>query len=203
MFVNLLIPKYRNITLTIGNYSNRIIKLTLNFKIIIMTVMEEIQLNKVLTLAHLTYAKDLNARAQFKVSNHEIVQDLVQQTFMKTWVYLVKGGKIETMKAFLYHILNNLIVDEYRKRKNSSLDALLEKGFEPRGVEQTNQINFLDGKGAILLIEHLPEIYKKVIYMRYVQDLSIKEISKTTGKSTNTVTVQIHRGIAKLKKLYK
>lgn len=32
------------------------------------------------------------------------------------------------MKAFPYHVLNNLIVDEYRKRKTASLDDLLEKG---------------------------------------------------------------------------
>ena len=117
-------------------------------------------------------------------------------------MYLVKGGKIETMKAFLYHVLNSLIIDEYRKRKNSSLDTLIEKGFEPRILNEKNQINFLDGEKAILLIDSLPEIYKVAIHMRYVQDLSIKEISLATGKSTNTITVQIHRGIAKLKKLY-
>ena len=167
-----------------------------------MPVQQEIQPNEILTLAHQAHAKDLGMRAFFKVSNHEIVEDLVQQTFMKTWMYLVKGGKIETMKAFLYHILNNLIVDEYRKRKNSSLDALTEKGFEPRVVDQSNQINFLDGEIAVRLIERLPETYRKVVYMRYVQDLSIKEISLATGQSANTIVVQIHRGIAKLKKLY-
>ena len=81
-----------------------------------MTPKEKKRLQGVLTIiAHNDYEKGLNARAFFKLSNHETGEDLVQHTFMKTWIYLVKGGKIEIMKAFLYHILNNLIVDEYRK----------------------------------------------------------------------------------------
>jgi len=38
--------------------------------------------------------------------------------------------------------------------------------------------------------------------MRYVKDLSLKEISLITGQSTNATAVQIHRGLEKLKLLY-
>jgi len=121
---------------------------------------------------------------------------------MKTWIYLVKGGKIEIMRAFLYHVLNNLIVDEYRKRKTTSLDVMMEKGFEPEAEDPKRLFNVLDGKVALLLIERLPEMYKKVMRMKYVQDLSIKEISLITGTSKATVAVQLHRGLEKLKILY-
>jgi RNA polymerase sigma-70 factor (ECF subfamily) len=137
------------------------------------------------------------------VHNHETGEDLVQDTFMKTWKYLVKGGKIDTMKAFLYHILNNLIVDEYRKHKPTSLDVILEKGFEPSVDNTENLLNFLDGRAAMLLIYSLPEKYRKIMRMRYMQDLSIKEISLIAGQSKNTVTVQLHRGLKKMKLLYK
>lgn len=60
----------------------------------------------------------------------------------------------------------------------------------------------MDGKRALLLISRLPEKYREVIRMRYVQDLSLKEISLITGKSKNTIAVQMHRGLEKLKKLY-
>src|SRR3989344_5188044 len=126
-----------------------------------MTQKEKTRLQGVLSIAHHDFEKGLNARAFFKVSNHEVGEDLVQQTFMKTWIYLVKGGKIEIMKAFLYHILNNLIVDEYRKNKATSLDLLMEKGFEPSDVDSTKLLNVLDGKAALLLIERLPTMYKK------------------------------------------
>jgi RNA polymerase sigma-70 factor (ECF subfamily) len=156
----------------------------------------------VLTAAHHEFGKGLNAHAFFKIHSHEMGEDMVQDTFMKTWKYLVKGGKIEMMKAFLYHILNNLIVDEYRKRKTSSLDVLIEKGYEPGTDYSERLVNSLDGKAALLLIQHLPERYQKVMRMRYVQDLTLKEMSLITGQSRNTIAVQLHRGLAKLKQLY-
>lgn len=167
-----------------------------------MTPKEEARLQKMLTIAHNDYEKGLNARAFFKVNDHDMGEDLVQQAFMKTWFYLVRGGKIEVMKSFLYHILNNLIVDEYRKRKTSSLDTLREGGFEPEEPNPINIGNSLDGKTALLLIDRLSPTYKKVIYMRYVQGLTLEEMSLITGKTKNTLSVQIHRGIEKIKILY-
>lgn len=155
-----------------------------------------------LTTAHRDYEKRLNAYAFFKMHNREMGEDLVQETFLKTWKYLVKGGKIEIMKAFLYHVLNHLIVDEYRKRKTISLDVLLEKGYEPGKDYSERLFNMLDGKAAIILILRLPERYQKVMRMRYVQDLSLAEMSLITGQSKNTIAVQLHRGLEKLKMLY-
>ena len=157
---------------------------------------------KVLSAAHTDYSKGLNKYASFKLSSQDIGEDLVQETFLKTWKYLVKGGKIDIMKAFLYHVLNNLIVDEYRKRKTTSLDVLIEKGFEPAENDFDGFFNVLDGKRALLLIALLPKKYQKTMRMRYVENLSIKEIKIITGQSENVIAVQIHRGIKKLKLLH-
>jgi RNA polymerase sigma-70 factor, ECF subfamily len=167
-----------------------------------MTTAQETKLQTTLTVAHYDYQKGLNAHAFFRVHSHETGEDLVQSTFMKTWVYLIKGGKIDIMKAFLYHILNNLIVDEYRKHKTTSLDVLVEKGFEPGVNDSEQHLNILDGKGALLLIQSLPQKYQKVMRMKYVQNLSIKEMSLITGQSKNTIAVQAYRGLEKLKLLY-
>ncbi len=105
------------------------------------------------------------------------------------------------MKAFLYHVLNNLIIDEYRKRKTSSLDDLCEKGFEP-GVDESEKLyESLDGKAAMLMIEKLPAKYQKAMRMRYAQGLSIAEISEKTGQSKGAVAVQTHRGLGLLRVL--
>jgi len=172
----------------------------------IMTSKQEKDRNTVLTTAHHDFEKGLNSHAYFKVSDHAIGEDLVQETFMKTWSYLVKGGKIDVMKAFLYHVLNNLIIDQYRKHKTTSLDVLLEKGFEPAEASEADGssrvLNILDGKAAMLLIGHLPLAYQKVMRMKYVQDLSLQDMSLITGQSKNAMAVQLHRGLAKLKILY-
>ena len=168
-----------------------------------MTSKQETQLQGVLSIAHQDFERGLNSHAFFKVHNHATGENLVQDTFMKTWIYLVKGGKIEMMKAFLYHILNNLIVDEYRKHKTTSLDVLLEKGFEPSVDNSKSLFNVLDGKAALLLIGRLPLKFQKVMRMKYVQDLSLKEMSLITGESKNTLAVQAYRGLEKLKLLCK
>src|SRR3989344_5815961 len=112
-----------------------------------MTSNKQSELNsEKLTVAHHDYNKSLNSYALFKLHDSNTGEDLVQDTFTKTWAYLVKGGKIIMMKAFLYHILNNLIVDEYRKQKHkmASLDTLIESGFEPKDDQSENLANFLD-----------------------------------------------------------
>ena len=159
--------------------------------------------NEILTEAHNDFEKGMHSYAFFKTSNHETGEDLVQNTFLKTWAYLVKGGKIEVMKAFLYHILNNMIVDQYRKHKTTSLDLLLEKGFEPSDGRSGRLLDILDGKAALLLIQRLPETYQKVMRMKYIQDLSLQEMSLITGQSKNAIAVQTHRGLEKLKLLYR
>lgn len=156
----------------------------------------------VLTTAHNDFKKSLTKHAYFKVNNHNVSEDLVQETFMKTWTYLIKGGKVHIMKAFLYHILNNLIIDEYRKRKTFSLDSLLEKGFEIEGPEPESLPTITSEKNVLLLVTKLPEKYRNIINMRYIKDLSLDEISAITNQSKKTVSVQIFRGIEKLKIMY-
>lgn len=167
-----------------------------------MIKLEQLQKQIVLSDAYNNYAEKLNMHAFFKLNDHTIGEDLVQDTFMKTWKYLIKGGKIDMMKSFLYHILNNLIIDEYRKHKACSLDTLLESGFEPGEDETSSLFNMLDSKAVILLIKKLPLKYREVMLMKYKQDLSLSEMSSITGCTKNSLAVQISRGLEKLKVLY-
>lgn len=154
------------------------------------------------SVAHSDNHKGLMRRAMYKTSNSDTSQDLVQTTFLKTLVYLKNGGKIDLMHSFLNHVLNDLIVDEYRKKKIVSLDTLLDKGYDPGFTDFEKTINILDGEGVVLLIPQLSEKYELVIRLRYLKGLSLKEIALLTGQSENTVAVQAHRGLAKLKKIY-
>ncbi len=169
-----------------------------------LTKKQEANSQMAISAAYDEYRKDLNSYAFFKTNSREMSDDLVQDTFIKTWKYLAKNGKIDSMKAFLYHILRHLIVDEYRKNKPTSLDLLLEKGFEPiLSRDHERIVDVIDGKGAIILIARLPKTYQKVMRMRFVQELSLSEISLLTGQTRNAVAVQVHRGLVKLKVLYK
>ncbi len=158
-----------------------------------------------LTTAHQEYRKQLKRYSLSKVNNPQLAEDLVQDTFLRAWNYLLKGGKVDTMKSFLYQILHRLIIDEYRRgKRTSSLDDLVEKGFEPsQQTEEFEHItNVLDGKAMMLLIHKLPDRYRKVLSMRYIDNLSIEEMAARIGQSKNTVAVQIHRGLVKLKEVF-
>ena len=120
-----------------------------------MTQSDTTQIRVDLNVAYHDYNKMLNAHAFLKVQSHEMGEDLVQKTFVKMWLYLVKEGKVHQMKAFLFHILKNLIIDEYRKPKALSLDDLREKGYEPSVNDTKKLIDIIDGHSAFLLIQKL------------------------------------------------
>jgi RNA polymerase sigma factor (sigma-70 family) len=153
------------------------------------------------SMAYREYLQELIRHARSMIDSRELSEDLVQDVFVKMWLYLVRGGKIEKTRAFLHHVLNNVIVDTYRKHKTSSLDALLEQGHEPSSDDYDRLYDIIDGKNAFQLIDQLPKTYQKVLRMKYGKGLSYQEISQSTGQSKNTTAVQVHRGLEKLKLL--
>ncbi len=158
----------------------------------------------ILTNAYKEFERGLTQYSFFKIHDTNKSQDLVQETFLKAWKYLKRGGRIEMMKSFLYHVLNDLIIDEYRKQKHqvSSLDVLLENGFEQSAEDHGRILNVMDGEKAAKLLMQLPEKYERVLRMRYLQSLTLEEISERIGQPKNTIAVQVHRGLEKLKELY-
>ncbi len=149
-------------------------------------------------------AYDENADALFRhcfmrVRDREVAKDIVQETFSRTWVYLAEGKKIIYIKAFLYRVANNLIVDGSRKKKSSSLDKMTdEDGFEIADEMTSNPADKPDAREALRLLDSLDEIYRTAISMRYMEEMSPKEIAKALGISENVASVRIHRGIERL-----
>lgn len=134
-----------------------------------------------------------------------VALDLTQDVFVKFWEYLAQGKDIEYTKAFLYRSAHNRVIDYRRKKKESSLDQLQEEdNFDPSDTEQTEKvINQHDGTKVRMLLDELPENYRAVLTMKYVDDLSLDEIVAITEETKNTVSVRIHRAEAKLQAVYK
>ncbi len=141
-------------------------------------------------------------QCMFKISDREKAKDILQDTFTKTWGYISKGNEVTNMKAFLYKTLNNLIIDEYRKKKESSLDDLHDEGFDPTSPTDSTAEERIDGAKAMKMIDELPEPYKTAVFLRYVNGLELREIAEITGDSENAVSVHVHRGIKKLKEIF-
>ena len=103
------------------------------------------------------------------------------------------------MKSFLFHTLNNLIIDHYRRKRSQSLDALLERGFDPGCDDTERLVDTLDGQTAQQMIRALPMLYQRVMHLRHTDDQSISEIALETGLSRSAVGVRLHRGLALLR----
>lgn len=152
------------------------------------------------------YGDALFRHAFLRISDREKAVDVVHDTYTKIWSYIRNGHEIESFRPFLYKVLNNLIIDEYRKTKESSLDAL----FDQEGIDEgtfselsENTVESLaatiDGRQAFELLNHLPDEYKEVIVLRFVDGLGPKEIAALVEESENIVSVRIHRGLKMLR----
>lgn len=152
------------------------------------------------------YANALFRHAFYRLSDRERAVEIVHDTFTKTWGYVRNGHTIDSYKPFLYKVINNLIIDEYRKRKELSLDAILsEEGVDESAFKELHEggleeLTFaLDAKKASLLIADLPPSYREVLTLRFVDGLGPKEISDLIEESENVVSVRIHRALKLLK----
>jgi len=165
-------------------------------------------LNQKFEEAYQEYAEDILRHIYFRVGTWEVAKDLTQETFFKAWRSLAEGkvAEIKNFKAFFYKIANNLVIDYYRGQKEEVSLEEKEEEVETIAVVQGDQEREVDFQIEKKKLErHLSELkdeYKQVLVLRFINDLSIKEISQVTNKTRGSVRILIHRALQALKKKY-
>ncbi len=134
----------------------------------------------------------------FHVFDRELAKDLLQETFVKTWEYLAAGNNIDNVRAFLYRVATNLIINGARKKKEASLDALQEQGFDPGAEDEMAGRDYIQEKRVIEVLSKVEEPYRSAVTLRYIEGYSPAEIAELTGETSNAVSVRIHRGLKQL-----
>jgi len=158
------------------------------------------------------YADALFRHCMFRLSHRERALELVQDTFMKAWNTVQKGTKIKNWRALLYRYLNNLIIDEYRKKKQTSLEGLLEKDGVSEGTfSELNsgslkaEIDRVDNELEAIALHNalgkLQDNYKQVIILRYIDGLRVKEVAHILKETQNVVSVRLSRALKKLEQV--
>jgi RNA polymerase sigma-70 factor (ECF subfamily) len=137
----------------------------------------------------------------FKTSSEDVAHDLTQETFLRLWKSMSAGKEIKKSKQYIYQIARNLIVDYYKRHKAVSLDLLQQDGYEPKSKAASSE---LLSEVSLLkeVIESLDEEFREVIYMRFVEEMKVKDIAELLGISVSLTSVRIHRGKAMLKKKF-
>lgn len=152
------------------------------------------------------YAPKIYRHAFYRLGSKEAAEDITSEVFVRVWEFLTKPtNKIQNLKAFLYRIANNLIIDQYRAkgRQPILIDEVIERSLGDEGREVEKLDSKFEFEAVLLSLEKLNQATHEILLWRYVDGLSIKEIAEITGKTKNAVYVAIHRGLKELKKILK
>ncbi|MCH3982854.1 MAG: sigma-70 family RNA polymerase sigma factor [Prevotella sp.] len=147
----------------------------------------------------------------FVVRDRETADDIFQETFVKVITKLQEGKYTNSGKfsAWLMRIAHNVIMDLYRSQK-------ADKVIEPTPDNDLSNVNFsgiLDSNiesqyvnAQVLedvkkLMNMLPATQREVVFMRFYQELSFKEIAELTNVSINTALGRMRYAILNLRRM--
>lgn len=150
-----------------------------------------------------THSDSVFRHIYYRLGDRERAKELTQEVFMKAWQYLASGKEIQHEKAFLFRIARNLFINEIRTdKRTSSLDAITEAtGYEPESREG-NPLEFGEEQELLSFLEQLPDTYREVLVLRYIDDMAVKEMAALFEEKETAISMRITRAVEKLKTLY-
>jgi len=156
------------------------------------------------------YVKQLYRFIYFKIGSREEAEDITAEVFLKTWNYLQEKKEIKSFSGLLYQVARNTIIDTLRaKSSRPDLININELTFEVGDKEEWKKNTLdkmeeeVDYKKLLEGLKKLKHEYKEVLTLRFIDELTINEITEITGKKSIAIRVTIHRGLKKLKEILK
>ena len=156
------------------------------------------------------YNDKLYSYIYFVVRNEEQTEDLFQETFVKAIVTIQQGRYSADGKfgAWLTRIAHNLVIDFFRQERNENvvsndeveIDLFNNANLSDDTIE-TQMVNEQVLCDVRRLMDFLPENQREVVYMRFYQDLSFKEIAEITGVSINTSLGRMRYALLNLRRM--
>ena len=147
----------------------------------------------------------------FVVRDQDTANDIFQETFAKVIVKLQEGKYVPTGKfgAWLLRVTHNIIMDWYR---NQRLGRIVEAPKDNdlsniRGVDYLDccvESQFVNAQilaDVKKMMDKLPPTQREVVFMRFFQDLSFKDIAEATGVSINTALGRMRYAIMNLRRM--
>lgn len=149
----------------------------------------------------------------FVVRDREQAEDVFQETFVKVIVKLQErkyqpSGKFS---AWLMRIAHNIIMDNYRSHQSSKVVEVA----NDNDLSNLQGENYLEGNiehqyvnNQVMndvrnLMDNLPAPQREVVFMRYYQDMSFKEIAEATNVSINTALGRMRYALLNMRRMSK
>jgi RNA polymerase sigma factor (sigma-70 family) len=135
------------------------------------------------------------------VQQPQDAQDITQECFIKAYRYLHSYDSSRRFSSWLYRIAINHCLDvKSNKQKKEGQNVNIEDVHLPDPV--TPEHVYLKRESASELrhlIDKLPEMYRMILLLRYIHDLTYQEISDLLDIPLHTVQVRLHRAKQKLR----
>lgn len=156
------------------------------------------------------YQEKLFTYILYNVHNEDVANDIFQETFVRAIMTLKQGRYTASGKFYgwLVRIARNQIIDQFRQVRNENTVSNDEAEYDlfnnvaladlPVETQMVNEQTLVDVRR---LMEHLPETQREVVFLRFFQDLSFKEIAETTGVGINTALGRMRYAILNMRKM--
>ena len=157
--------------------------------------------------------KKLYDYIMFVVRDPELANDVFQETFVKIITRLQEGKYTDSGKFsfWMIRIAHNVIMDTFRQQKSLHIiepttgnDLTKLKSENIMDLNRENEyVNAQVLRDVRHIMDLLPAPQREVVYMRFYQELSFKEIAETTGVSINTSLGRMRYALINMRRMAK
>lgn len=149
------------------------------------------------------------------LGNRDLCEDVLQETFFRLYKNKNYYTTIAKFSTWIYTIAANLAKTELRKKNRRVFFSI--QGTNLHGNDEVTEFELPDEtyrpdeyadsviKNKIILnaLKKVKPLYRELIILRDIQELSYEEIAEVTGLNIGTVKSRINRGRTRLQKLLK
>lgn len=133
-----------------------------------------------------------------RIGNREDAEDLTSEIFLKAARSIDEGRSRESIQQWLFYIARTTIADYWRsyyRRPKSSLEELLEVGWDVSDSESSFEANSAAADRVQCILQALPEQQREVLKCRFLLRLSIKATALRLGVSVANVKILQYRAL--------
>lgn len=155
-----------------------------------------------LAMVYDLYSTPVYRYAHRLLGDNNLAEDCVADVFDRFLTAMNQGGGPQThLRAYLYRMAHNWIVDHYRKNTNMDVIELPEFALAKDDTAR-DASDRLEKQYLRQMVMRLPDEQRQVVILRYLEQWSLEEVAEAMNKTVGAVKALQHRALASLQRLW-